>query len=516
MGWRMTRTLLLSLILLALGATPVRAQDAPAPQAPVIESVELTGLSRDQLSPGLRRDLDALAGTPLNREAATALAMRIEAERPDVIAAIREVPQPDGRVRVVFVVAHVAEDSELAENINSRYLVERVEIEGIDERRISQALRDDLQKLVGRRLEDDEADALAKRLKTEQPDYDVSRQVSRGKEPGHIRVVFRLKRSESSWWIPYTSTPSKILYHSDQGWSTSIHPVISGEHNQFGIGLVLWNNDDLVEEYSGFSIYAENREAGTRRLGLGVSFLRYEQEWRTQTLDAIAISPEITAPYEVRLTVDPVVTVALTRNIRFKAGISASELDPLEGSDVGTRHANAATFSAGFGRGWRPQDSSDTHPRAPIRHRLDATYSVRAGKEGLDSDLVYTRQLTRASYRFEHKNNTFLADFLGGHISGRPPLFERFTLGDSSTLRGWDKYDITPAGATRVVHQSLEYRYKVFAYFFDLGSVWSAGEDVRLRLASGVGIHAKNSFLTIGVPLNADRMRAVVILGVRF
>jgi hypothetical protein len=245
-------------------------------------------------------------------------------------------------VRVVFVVAHVAEDSDLAANINARYLVERVEISGIDERRISQALRNDLQALVGRRLEDDEADQLIKRLKAEQPDYDVGRQVSRGKEPGHIRVVFTFKRSASSWWIPYTYEPSKVLYHADQAWSTKVHMLISGERNQFNVGLVLFNNDDLVEEYSGFSINAENRQAGTRRLGMGISFLRYTQDWKAETLNALAAMPEISAPYEVRLTVEPNVTVALTRHVRVKAGFSASQLDPLDGSDVGTRHANAA------------------------------------------------------------------------------------------------------------------------------------------------------------------------------
>jgi outer membrane protein assembly factor BamA len=151
-----------------------------------------------------------------------------------------------------------------------------------------------------------------------------------------------------------------------------------------------------------------------------------------------------------------------------------------------------------------------------MRHQLDASYQLRAGRDGLDSDFTYTRQLTRASYRIEHKNSLFLADFVGGHISGRPPLFERFTLGDSSTLRGWNKYELTPAGATRVVHQSVEYRYHGFAYFLDMGSVWSAGEDVRLRLASGVGFHFKHAFLTLGVPLNAERMRGVVILGMRY
>ena len=42
-------------------------------------------------------------------------------------------------------------------------------------------------------------------------------------------------------------------------------------------------------------------------------------------------------------------------------------------------------------------------------------------------------------------------------MNGRAPLFERFTLGDSRTLRGWSKFDVAPVGGSRVAHGSLEY-----------------------------------------------------------
>ena len=64
---------------------------------------------------------------------------------------------------------------------------------------------------------------------------------------------------------------------------------------------------------------------------------------------------------------------------------------------------------------------------------------------------------------------------MAGGISGDAPLFERFSLGDSRTLRGWDKYDIAPAGGDRMFHTSLEYRYRGLALFLDSGSVWDDG-----------------------------------------
>src|SRR5262245_37592211 len=141
-------------LLLALLAAPivVAAQQAPA-EPPIIEAAEVSGLALDQLSPGLRQDIDALAGTALDRERVAALAARIEAEHPDVVAASREVTRPDGRVRVMFLVARISEDTNLVSNINARYTVQSVEITGIDETGISSALRDELQKLVGKPLD---------------------------------------------------------------------------------------------------------------------------------------------------------------------------------------------------------------------------------------------------------------------------------------------------------------------------------------------------------------------------
>ena len=64
-------------------------------------------------------------------------------------------------------------------------------------------------------------------------------------------------------------------------------------------------------------------------------------------------------------------------------------------------------------------------------------------------------------------------------ISGRAPLFERFVLGTSSTLRGWNKFDIDPLGGDRMVHNTLEYRYRMLEVFYDTGAVWNRGQAGR-------------------------------------
>jgi len=103
-----------------------------------------------------------------------------------------------------------------------------------------------------------------------------------------------------------------------------------------------------------------------------------------------------------------------------------------------------------------------------------------------------------------------------GYVSGQPPLFERFSLGNATTLRGFDKYDIAPAGGERMFHSSIEYRYAHVAVFFDTGSVWDRDADAKIRYSTGFGVHGDNFFLTLGFPLNGDDASPIFMMGVRF
>jgi outer membrane protein assembly factor BamA len=109
-----------------------------------------------------------------------------------------------------------------------------------------------------------------------------------------------------------------------------------------------------------------------------------------------------------------------------------------------------------------------------------------------------------------------LVSGLAGFIDGHAPLFERFTLGDVRTLRGWDKYDISPAGAERMFHGSLEYRFSVVQLFVDVGSVWNEGTERKIRASTGVGVVAGPVFMTVGVPIDTNDLRAVFMMGYRF
>jgi len=500
----------LTLLLVLLGAAPVLAadaQEADAPEGSLIEAAEVSGLPLDQLSPGLRQDIEALAGTPLNRERVGELAARIEAEQPEFVAAVRSVPRPDGKARVIFLIARISDDRDLVSNINARYTVESVEICGIPETEISQPLRDRLQALVGGRLDHDEAERLDDLLAAERPGYDVKRRISRGSEPGRIRVVFEFNESEGTRWIPFTPSRSKFVYHSDQGWSGVLDVPMGDSHHRFTAGFVFSNKDDLIEEYSGYRLRFESRTLATNRLGASLEFARFNQSWDDATLSALASDPGIPGAYRTRLTVEPSVTFAFNPSLRVTAGVSVSELESLAQSPS-SQMANVVV--AGISANHRWTQSSDAG------QKVSASYQLRAATDALESDLVYKRHFGQARYQYDRGSSTVMAAVALGYITGRAPLFERFSLGDSATLRGWSKFDVAPAGGDRMFHQSLEYRYHQVAWFFDTGSVWERGTNSRIRSSTGFGIHGDNAFLTLGFPLKADDVGATFMMGVRF
>jgi hypothetical protein len=498
--------LLLVLALCAPGQT-ARAQDVEPPDGAIIESVDVSGFPRDVFSPGLRSELDSLTGEPLDRRRVGDIAARIEGERPEFVAAIRYVARPDGRARVIFLVARISDDGSLVENINTRYTVESVEIRGVPDTEISKSLRDRLQTLVGKRLDHDEADELSNELEAERPGYAVDRRISRGSERGRIRVVFEFTEKERLRWIPFTPSRSKFVYHSDQGWSGALDIPMGNRNHRVTAGFAFSNNDDLIEEYSGVRIGFESRRLGTDRLGARLEVARFNDSWREPTLFALAADPSIPEAYRSRITVEPSVTVALTPYFRVTGGASISELESL---DRAPESQMASALVARFNYDQRWYESRD------VTHRIEAGYEWRSSADSLESDLIYKRHLGKVRYRHSQQRSTVIADLAFGRMTGDAPLFERFTLGDTSTLRGWNRYDLAPVGGTRMFHGSLEYRYGPAGVFLDAGSVWDQTTEKRIRFSTGFGLQGDYGFLNLAFPLNTDDLNVTFTMGVRF
>jgi outer membrane protein assembly factor BamA len=147
---------------------------------------------------------------------------------------------------------------------------------------------------------------------------------------------------------------------------------------------------------------------------------------------------------------------------------------------------------------------------------LTASYGVRAGTGVLASDAVFTRQFTDASYTVKHGHQTVKVSFLGGRIAGAPPMFERFLLGNAETLRGWNKFDLNPAGATRAVHGSVDYIWRHFLLFYDTGSAWNYGEDPEQRQSLGIGLNGGGFEFGVGFPIRTGKANPVVYVGMKF
>jgi hypothetical protein len=256
--------------------------------------------------------------------------------------------------------------------------------------------------------------------------------------------------------------------------------------------------DDLLEEYSGLGLRFEARKLGTERLGLSLEGTWFNQNWREQTFFALALNPTVPSLYSERSTFTPMVSFAITQQLRISGGVSIAELEPLE-TLIPLPHSTMANVAIGsIGYNFRQRDSGGA------RHTVDAAFTLRAGTSSLESDYDYTRSLGQAEYLFGHKDHTVLVSGMGGVINGDAPMFERFALGDARTLRGWDKFQISPIGGNRMFHASVEYRFKWVQVFADTGSVWSDGTERKVRASAGFGLLAGPVYMNLGIPLNTD------------
>ena len=499
------RTLGLLITLLAVSPQATTDQKLAVPEGTTITSVQVTGFDIERLSPGLRQEIRSLAGTPLKQQRLDELAARIEAERPHHVTAIRTIMDVGGEARVFFVVGR-QDQSERDHNINARYIIDRADITGVPDGELTPALRDDLAAVIGKRLDSPEADRLQERIERDLAGYDVSRRIRRGSEAGRIRLVYDARKKEPPAWLDFQSLRSGVVFQSEQGWGSYFDLPLGYRNLRVTPIVAIDYNDDVVEEYSGYGLRVEARKLGTQRLGASFEWTRFEPDWEQATRDALALDPRIPPLYERRSTVTPLLKFAFTRDFSVAAGVSISELEPFS-PVTDSQSANAFVASIDFGRQW--DEASDA------RHRVGAGFGVRVGSHELEGDLSYRRYFGEGTYRVRFGRHQVQATGMAGGITGEPPLFERFTLGDSRTLRGWNKYDIAPAGGTRLLYSSLEYRYRGLGLFLDAGSVWDEDAERRVRVSTGFGFHAGPAFLTIGFPLNTDNVTAMIALGLR-
>ena len=388
-------------------------------------------------------------------------------------------------------------------NVNSRYTVEAVEVTGIEETKLSKALREDLHKMVGEKFDQQAVDGLLQRLRSEFPRWEVSQKIRRGLKAEHVKVVFAVWRHH----IGFNIASNKALYHSLQGWSGAAELSVPDHgNNQFSFG-VLSNADDLLERFAGLRAGFQRKNLGASWARLGFQFESFHQIWNRTTLLALARSPEAPGIYRTRQNFAPTLALAPARGLELSLGTSFQRFQT-QFPAAHTEAANALVTTLRYDR--RLEDS------VANRHRLEAGYILRAATKTLSSDYVYASHVGYFRYRLERGRSHLENRFAAGLISGRAPLFERFTLGNSSTLRGWNKFDLAPLGGNRVVHNAVEYRYRPFKVFYDAGAVWSRGQDAAPKHSLGVGLGHKGFMIALAFPVKDGRAEPVFMAGLIF
>jgi outer membrane protein assembly factor BamA len=388
-------------------------------------------------------------------------------------------------------------------NVNSRFNVESVVLSGVAESKVSKSLRDDMQKLVGEKYNEEAANELAKRLRKELRDYSVEVKVKRGEKPEHVKVIFeaeqiRYKRFE----IPLPP----VVYHSKEGFSGSLEIPIKIHHSVFTFGM-LNNSDEFLERNAGFNFRFEQRKIGTDMLQLRLDFETYHQTFNNATEEALAQNPEVPGIYRWRQNFAPSLSLIPHRDVKLSFGTSFQQFQ-MQYPATRTETAYAGTADIQYRH--RVQGKNG------IRQDLSADYGLRTATTILDSDFVYTRHFATIDYRVTRHRHSFAAHFRGGLISGTAPLFERFSLGNSFTLRGWNKFDVAPLGGSRVAHGSLDYRYRPFEIFYDFGAVWDNGQTAHVRHGLGFGLVTRDGFFaSLAFPVRLHDVAPVFMIGFR-
>ena len=156
------------------------------------------------------------------------------------------------------------------------------------------------------------------------------------------------------------------------------------------------------------------------------------------------------------------------------------------------------------------------------------TYEGAAGTAAIDSDFIIARHEGKSDFTYARQSHSIQANFQAGRISGKAPMHERFSIGNATTLRGWNKYEINPLGGDRMIYGSVGYRYKVITGFYDVGSVWDTGQSSVVRQSLGLRLgkercknililpHPECFSVTVGFPINEGNIRPSFIVGMGF
>ncbi len=359
-------------------------------------------------------------------------------------------------------------------NINTRYQIERVTLEG-ERLPMPLAVRRGLQLLTGQPFEPTALERLEGQIREACPGYEVRREVTRGAQPGQLNVRYVLERAARQ--VSFTSP--RFLYHSQQdlsfGAGVEVH---SGRYT--GAATVFTENDQFLERATGVR--------ATLRRG------RFALLGETMRSDWATAHPDF---YTGRTRIEPTYTLDLAPHVTLTTGLSFNHF-----SAAGATTAHAFINSLRY-RKQMPLGLAGTQT-------LEAGYHLRAAT-------TYQRQLAEANLELASGARTKLRlRAQAGHLRGEAPVFERFLAGNSQLLRGWNRLDLAPLGASRLAHLSVDGRHRWVRFFYDSGTVWQAARPKVLRHAAGFGFTTGAFSAMIAFPIRSGPVEPVFLLGMNF
>jgi len=394
-------------------------------------------------------------------------------------------------------------------NVNTRYTVESVELAGGSPAVISTGLRSELTRLVGSKLNPAALDALATRIRHELHVRAVTHRLLRGQTPEHVRVVFDVRGTPAK----FEASVPKLVYLTNAGFSGMVQGTATVGYHAFTAGAVS-DGDDLAERYTGILARYEDKRLESDRVRFRLDFASYRDQWDAGTLSAIdrpGAASDTSGIYRSRMDIEPLMTFVLARGsvglLNLTMGASFERLQS-EFPAAGTESANVMVTTLRYHR--RVEGSGAN------QQEWDAGYSLRAATNFLGSDFAYARHLGDAHYSYSWGNSQIADDLTMGEIAGRAPLFERFILGNSTLLRGWNRFELDPLGGSRMVHNSVEYRYRLFDVFYDSGAIWDQGEAPVLRHSVGVGVRQNGMYAALAFPIKEGHIEPVFMVGMNY
>jgi Omp85 superfamily domain len=385
-------------------------------------------------------------------------------------------------------------------NVNAKYTVESVQVSGQKNWRISDALRKEVDKMVGSKVDYPALERLADRIKKELRVPAVSVNIGKGTVPDNVVVNFEVPKSHEQ---PAELHVVKFLYDSKLGWSGEGDASTTIQGNKFTFGLVS-DSDAMIERFAGIKAKYERKHVGTDRVHLRFEFDGYHTQWNQATL----LASDEAGIYRSRLIFTPEATVVIAAPLELDFGTSFSRFRP-EQPGAKIESSNAVVSTLRYHQRWGSKN--DIHEQ-----ELNASYSMRAGIPAFETDYNFTRQMGQARYRFRRDHNSVEVGFLAGEINGNAPLFEKFVAGNAAVLRGWNKFELDPLGGSHIVHGSIDYAFHWLQVFYDTGAIWDTSQEREQKQSVGTGFKLDGFQLAVAFPIRSGRIEPIFYAGLNF